>query len=812
MVRDTPAPTGPPAAESAWVEANATVSRIASLGGPLLVVAGVSSVPAPFAGEPSWWKVCAGAMVLAAVAWAPAAWWASPGWSRAARWAVLVLSPLATLANLAGQTGGQWEVPWPWTLEPLAVAAAVTLLPLGWAYTYSFASVLSVPLLVILTDMHPDADWWGPVSLHVANVVFVTLIDAMRSQLARQTLSLHNSRVAREARGRAVAWQRERSRVDAVIHDEVLATLLAGATGTPGIAEPLAAQAASTSAMLDSWGSAEDAEGQVGWEGPLLPWVCDLAADAGTELLLDGRPRGAGEPLPTAFWSDVPADAALALEGSVRQALRNCRLHAPGARTTVDVDTRGPGVAVSVRDDGPGFRPEEVSASRLGIRLGIVERMHAVEGGGADIVSRPGAGTRVHLWWTPPAGTHAADADTPRAHPRGRGRTPDLWRTEPSGRGRAGRTGSWQPGAAAADGNAADDAVHASGMTSRAMRGALMVGWVVGACASLPLSWHVSPPGAVATAVWLGVASHAVTHPDTRLGPARTLVVATAPTVVAVSLLLLLDRTPTSQVWAWQFAGNLVGLLAARGRVAPALAGTVAQGVLLVAWLAALPAASRPGTGVSLLVMGLVPFLVGVAWCHFVRQSVLAARAADRQTERARLGADAAVVASERGVQLMSTVAALARPVLDRLTARETGGDVELGCRIAESAVRDLIRAPRLAVAPLDAACEAARRRGVLVALMDDGDEAAALPPGSLDELGELVRGAVARGDTRVQVRALPPGRDVALTFLSDGAPGGGQVRRQWPAPSPVVTGGRPQRTRRTLGRATGRRTPSGRA
>ena len=58
-------------------------------------------------------------------------------------------------------------------------------------------------------------------------------------------------------------------------------------------------------------------------------------------------------------------------------------------------------VFATVRDDGVGFDLTEVQASH-GITHSIVARMEAI-GGGADIVSTPGAGTEVRLWTKSPS-------------------------------------------------------------------------------------------------------------------------------------------------------------------------------------------------------------------------------------------------------------------------------------------------------------------------------------------------------------------------------------------------------------------------
>jgi signal transduction histidine kinase len=56
---------------------------------------------------------------------------------------------------------------------------------------------------------------------------------------------------------------------------------------------------------------------------------------------------------------------------------------------------------VTVQDDGRGFDPAAIPVERLGVRTSILDRMATV-GGSADVVSRPGAGTRIELAWGSP--------------------------------------------------------------------------------------------------------------------------------------------------------------------------------------------------------------------------------------------------------------------------------------------------------------------------------------------------------------------------------------------------------------------------
>ena len=65
---------------------------------------------------------------------------------------------------------------------------------------------------------------------------------------------------------------------------------------------------------------------------------------------------------------------------------------------TVDLSVRNLAVQIEVRDQGRGFVPA-ITEGR-GLSHSVVGRLEDV-GGHAEIISAPGAGTRVRLTWSP---------------------------------------------------------------------------------------------------------------------------------------------------------------------------------------------------------------------------------------------------------------------------------------------------------------------------------------------------------------------------------------------------------------------------
>lgn len=89
-------------------------------------------------------------------------------------------------------------------------------------------------------------------------------------------------------------------------------------------------------------------------------------------------------------------DSGEALVAAAREALRNAARHADGAHVVVFAELSAQRAEVFVRDDGPGFDPDDVPAGRRGIRDAIIGRMTVV-GGHATVESAPGEGTEIAL-------------------------------------------------------------------------------------------------------------------------------------------------------------------------------------------------------------------------------------------------------------------------------------------------------------------------------------------------------------------------------------------------------------------------------
>ncbi len=94
----------------------------------------------------------------------------------------------------------------------------------------------------------------------------------------------------------------------------------------------------------------------------------------------------------------LPAEVELVLYRVAHEALTNVAKHADARHVWLDVDRTPTDVAISIRDDGKGFDPENVASSDgRGLGLGIfgMEERVALVGGRFRIWSAPGQGTEV---------------------------------------------------------------------------------------------------------------------------------------------------------------------------------------------------------------------------------------------------------------------------------------------------------------------------------------------------------------------------------------------------------------------------------
>lgn len=286
------------------------------------------------------------------------------------------------------------DQPWIFFLVNVAGVAAIVTFPIGvqvaWALTGPFLYGL---VRLIQGGFRPE--FWIATAFDVS---FTLILGMVLVALGWMVRSVANG--VDDARARAVALyteaasieaaEHERVAVAALMHDSVLAALIAAERAETERARELAVEMAREA--LTRLANAE-APTQEGRDEPVqIELIAEDLRFAAAQL---------GVPVEVACHGqgDVPDRVARAMALAGRQAVGNAVTHAAGRGLAIAVEANG-GTSFTVRvtDTGGGFDPAQVRSDRLGIRASIVARMAAV-GGVATIVSGR-HGTVVTLEWT----------------------------------------------------------------------------------------------------------------------------------------------------------------------------------------------------------------------------------------------------------------------------------------------------------------------------------------------------------------------------------------------------------------------------
>jgi signal transduction histidine kinase len=186
------------------------------------------------------------------------------------------------------------------------------------------------------------------------------------------------------------AVERERQRLDALVHDQVLHTLILAARADSQAAQEDAAKSATNAitALLEAK-EQDTLETEVTSLG--LFKALESAAgklDARVQTQSSGASAGKLNP-----------EAAQALTEASLQAIDNAIQHskAKEIRLTLEALQSG-GLRFTVSDNGAGFRIDRVSRDRIGISTSIKARVESV-GGKVELDSSPGKGTQVVMRW-----------------------------------------------------------------------------------------------------------------------------------------------------------------------------------------------------------------------------------------------------------------------------------------------------------------------------------------------------------------------------------------------------------------------------
>jgi signal transduction histidine kinase len=309
----------------------------------------------------------------------------------------LVLWPAATVGShptLAAQ-------PWIFYLINVATVSTVLVYPLAVQVAWTIVTPLLWGL-VRMIQVGWDAAFGIPVSLDVSFAlilggILVTLGWMFRSIATNVDETRARAVESYAAAAAADATEQERIAVGALMHDSVLAALIAAERADSPRERTLAVSMA-REALTRLANTERDAT--MGSEAPIsvgtLTTELDrAAAELGATLAVEAR-RADAELL-------IPGGVARALVLAATQAISNAIQHADAAGLEVSVRSTPEPLEVEVRvhDSGPGFDTSAVPADRLGISASIVARVAAV--GGRSRIESDRRGTVVALEWTEPA-------------------------------------------------------------------------------------------------------------------------------------------------------------------------------------------------------------------------------------------------------------------------------------------------------------------------------------------------------------------------------------------------------------------------
>lgn len=706
---------------SAWVERGVALFCLGTL------------IPAAFAAADqvahlqTWWMVAiAGGIVASSVGMMAFSFLGRRLFPWAISYVTFVTVGLVTWPWAWQSQQAATSSPWLWTC--LAVASICLAITMGtaWGLGYSIAAGLLFAV-IRMTPSGQGAPLVGAVQDMIVLVMNAAVVIVALGVVGNSFKDLdeieENSR--REATAAAIeeALLEERHRLDGIVHDEVMTTLVSAANHPDDEAVHKQAQRA-----VERLAQAEaPTDTRLPVTGEQLTW---LMGDVVGTLVPQARVTSELDDLL------VPQQVASTLGMVVREVALNIAKHSQAENVQVSLTSPTAGaMMISIADDGVGFDPEQVPKRRLGLQVSVVYRMWAI-GGHAEILSAPGQGTVVNLTWTPTEQLHASEPEAEGSRPRTRRGMPEI----PD--------------------------------LSRPMLVRLV--WILVALQFL-LGWtslnQVTSIMPVLLAQVLAVAATVLAlwrSQDDRMPALHA--VAVVAILLAVTLInqmaLPTGHWPGYATWHSNVVMVLLIVILVRGQERIAWIGVVAYALVSAAW------AIFQGLGVGdTLRVGFGPF----SWMLVAQLlQIWLIDMGDRMntSRRSSAAANKAIAQSFSKLVLrdvwLTQLRAQVGPLLNRIADSEYGltDEERAACLAQESRLRDAMRAGNLVTEFTSDAIDVARSRGVDVRLVDSRgtrlpeDVRAALTR----HLGRLLTDSSTK---RVVARAAPEGYEDVVTVLA---------------------------------------------
>lgn len=287
---------------------------------------------------------------------------------------------------------------WLWWWTGTATIAMTMYLPKWW----SFAYLGFVPISYFFLRLQPagGAEDIGSATLDATYILLYALaVQALVTLLrvAAVELDSKNDEFAASALRQAEkdATEFESQKLDELVHDQVLTTILLAAKADTPERKVMAAESA-TAAIERLHAAASDEVSE----------LQEISVGSFIDSLQESLKRG----YPNALISvtkeqdfPMPINVGIALADATIQAMTNSMQHA-GNRATRQIRLKADrhGLKIVVKDDGKGFWESKIPKNRLGIRNSIRRRATMV-GAEVRIESQPRKGATVVLKWSPNA-------------------------------------------------------------------------------------------------------------------------------------------------------------------------------------------------------------------------------------------------------------------------------------------------------------------------------------------------------------------------------------------------------------------------
>jgi len=287
---------------------------------------------------------------------------------------------------------------WIWWWTGTATIAMTMFLPRWWSFV--FLGFVPVSYFCLRLSFIGGGEDLGSATLDGTYILLYALaVQALVGMLrtAAAEVDVNNDLVAESAARRAEldAAEIERQKLDELVHDQVLTTLILAANAETPKRQAMAAESAFV-AIERLQAAANDKNSE----------LKDVSINTFIDSLQASLHRG--DPLAKINVTKlldffIPINVGRALSDAAMQAVTNSLQHA-GDKATREIRIKADhqGLKIVIKDDGRGFWESKIPKNRFGIVNSIRRRAKAV-GAEVRIASQPRKGATVILKWSPDA-------------------------------------------------------------------------------------------------------------------------------------------------------------------------------------------------------------------------------------------------------------------------------------------------------------------------------------------------------------------------------------------------------------------------